>query len=148
MHTDRQQMTGINREVWKKGRHTRNTCHVLLTLGMVLALTVEALTLEANTLTIGPNFTGSTLFDSGSIPPDTMGGVGPDHIVELINGRYSVYRKQDGVRVQTSTLDQFWIDAGVSFQVFFTFDPRILYDLVSQRWFASSADNPFGVGVG
>jgi hypothetical protein len=89
------------------------------------------------------NFTGSTLFDSGFIPPDTMGAVGLNHIVELINGRYSVYRKHDGVRVQTNTLDQFWTDAGVSFQGF-TFDPRILYDPVSHRWFAASADNRFG----
>jgi hypothetical protein len=90
---------------------------------------------------IGLNFTGSTLFvDSGFIPPDTMGAVGPEHITELINGRYSVYRKSDGLRVQTSSLDQFWLNAGVSFNGF-SFDPRILYDPFTQRWFASSADN-------
>src|SRR5262249_49285627 len=86
--TARQLMTGISREVWRKGRHVRNTCRVLLALGMVLTLTVETLALEASRLTIGLNFTSSTLFDSGFIPPDTMGGVGPDHIVVLINGRY------------------------------------------------------------
>jgi hypothetical protein len=91
-----------------------------------------------------PNFTASTLFvDSGFIPPDTMAAVGPDHIVELINGRYAVYHKSDGVRVQTSSLDQFWTAAGVSFQGF-TFDPRILYDAMSQRWFAASVDNEGG----
>jgi hypothetical protein len=42
MHTDQQQMTGITREAWKTGHHMQNTCHVLLALGMVLALTVEA----------------------------------------------------------------------------------------------------------
>ncbi len=92
-------------------------------------------------LTIGLNFTASTLFvDSFFIPPDTMGAVGPDHIVEFINGRYSVYRKSDGVRVQTSSLDEFWRAAGVSFSSS-PFDPRMLFDPSSQRWFASSADN-------
>jgi len=92
-------------------------------------------------LTIGLNFTASTLFvDSFFVPPDTMGAVGPDHIVEFINGRYSVYRKRDGVRVQTSSLDEFWRAAGVSFRSS-TFDPRILFDPFSQRWLASSADN-------
>src|SRR5690242_5045952 len=69
------------------------------------------------------SFTGSTLFiDSGFIPPDTMGAAGPDHIVELINGRYSVYRKGDGIRIQTSSLDDFWRNAGTSV-VGFSFDP-------------------------
>jgi hypothetical protein len=95
-------------------------------------------------LTVGLNFTSSTLFvNSFSIPPDTMGGVGQNHIVELINGRYSVYRKSDGAHIQTSSLDQFWRDARVSFNGS-TFDPRILYDPFAKRWFASSADNSFG----
>jgi hypothetical protein len=31
--------------------------------------------------------------------------------VELSGGRYSVYRKSDGARVQTSNLEQFWANA-------------------------------------
>src|SRR5262249_7044261 len=82
-------------------------------------------------VTVGLNFPGSTLFlDSNFIPPDTMGAVGPNHIVELINGRYSVYRKTDGQRVQTSTLDDFWTNAGVTFNPF-TFDTRVLFDSFS-----------------
>jgi hypothetical protein len=71
-----------------------------------------------------------------------MGAVGPEHIVEFINGRYSVYRKSDGVRVQTSSLDEFWSDTGVIFAGS-TFDPRILFDPFSQRWFAASVHNGF-----
>ncbi|MEQ9236503.1 PEP-CTERM sorting domain-containing protein [Coleofasciculus sp. E2-BRE-01] len=97
---------------------------------------------EASRLNIGLNFTGSTfLEDSFFIPPDTMGGVGSEHIVELINGRYSVYEKTTGTPVQTSSLNQFWSDAGVSFSSF-AFDPRVLYDPFSERWFATSVDNP------
>jgi len=118
---------------------------VLLALGIVLGLAVEALAIEASSLTIGLNFTSSTSADVDIIPPDTMGAVGPDHIVELINGRYSVYRKRDGVRVQTSTLSEFWSNAGVFF--FRVFDPRILYDPASQRWFASSAEGDCGCFV-
>ncbi len=122
-----------------------------LALGMLLALAVETLALEANRLTIGLNFTGSTVSDSFVTPPDTMGAVGPDHIVELINGRYSVYRKQDGILLQSSGLNEFWQAAGVNIPLPFfpiaTADPRILYDPVSQRWFASSVDNPFAGGL-
>jgi hypothetical protein len=97
---------------------------------------------KAITLTIGQNFTASIfLEDSERNPPDTMGAVGEEHIVELINGRYSVYRKSDGVRVQTSSLNDFWTEAGVTPAGGFAFDPRVLYDPFSQRWFATAVDN-------
>lgn len=83
---------------------------------------------EAATLTVEQNFTGSTLFDSGFIPSDTMSAVGKDNIVELINGRYSVYRKSDGVPLQTSSLNQFWDNAGVIPSGDFVYDPRVVYD--------------------
>ncbi len=97
---------------------------------------------RAATLTIGQNFTGSTyLVDSSSIPPDTMGAVGEDYIVELINGRYSVYSKSDGTRVDSSTLNDFWSKAGVTPTGPSAFDPRVVYDSSSERWFAASVDN-------
>lgn len=101
-------------------------------------------TVKATTLTIGQNFTSSTVFDSGRTPPDTMGAVGEEQIVELINGRYSVYRKSDGVLLQTSSLNNFWTNAGVTPTGRFAFDPRVLYDPFSQRWFAAAVDNSGG----
>jgi hypothetical protein len=99
---------------------------------------------KAATLTIGQNFTSSTFLDSGRNPPDTMGAVGEEHVVELINGRYSVYRKSNGIQVQTSSLNNFWTNAGVTPTGRFAFDPRVLYDPFSQRWFATAVDNPGG----
>jgi hypothetical protein len=87
---------------------------------------------------IGREFTGSSR--SGFIVPDTMGAVGPNHIVELINGRYAAYSKS-GVQQSAKTLDEFWIDAGIT-PVDFAFDPRVLYDAASGRFFAVAADNP------
>ncbi|CAN5623337.1 hypothetical protein BH09PLA1_BH09PLA1_18200 [soil metagenome] len=117
--------------------HTRRMMGALVVAaGVGLAASTGA----TGQVTIGANFTTSTRgVDSNFIPPDTMGTVGVDHYVELINGRYSVFRKADGVRVQTSTLHQFFIDSGVSTSS--SFDPRILYDPYSKRWFALGADN-------
>jgi hypothetical protein len=84
------------------------------------------------------------LLTSGFIPPDTMGAAGPNQFVELINGQYSVYRNTDGVRVQTSTLNDFWRNAGVVPTGSFAFDPRVIYDASSGHWFAASADNSGG----
>jgi len=98
-------------------------------------------------VTIGLNFQGSQLFiDSFSIPPDTMGAVGPSHIVEMINGRFDVYNKTTGAQVFTRSLNEFWTTvAGLTIPSGDrTFDPRIVYDLASGRWIATSIDR--GVG--
>jgi hypothetical protein len=118
-------------------------------------------------VTIGVNFLNSQLnVDSGFIPPDTMGAVGPNHIVELINGRFDVYNKTTGNQAATASLDGFWTNiVGVAIPNFnddcvsgtctvsgkscpmgnecdvnFTYDPRIVYDPASGHWFASSLD--------
>jgi hypothetical protein len=93
---------------------------------------------------IGRNFAASTyLLDSLSIPPDTMGAAGVDHYVELINGRFSIYRKFDGARVQTSTMNQFWTNAGAA-PTGNSFDPRVVYDAHARRWYACAVDNRQG----
>ena len=71
-----------------------------------------------------------------------MGAVGPNHIVEMINGRFDVYNKTNGNQVFTRDLDGFWTNV-VGLTIPFgdrTFDPRIVYDLASGRWFATSID--------
>ena len=93
-------------------------------------------------LTIGNSFQGSTFNSSGFFPPDTMGAIGPDHFVELLNGRYAAYLKDSGALIQASSLDTFWLNAGVNPAGSFAFDPRVLYDTDSGRWFAVSVDAP------
>jgi hypothetical protein len=87
---------------------------------------------------IGVAFDGANATQSDSIPPDTMGATGAEHVVVMLNGRYSVFRKSDGALVDTQTLDAFWTDAGVATGL--SFDPRIVYDAAAQRWFALSAE--------
>jgi hypothetical protein len=98
-------------------------------------------------VTLGLNFSASdsTSANSGFIPPDTMGAVGPDHIMVLINGRASVYNKSTGSLVGSGkSLNQFWTDAGTTPSGSFAFDPRVIYDKDSGRWFAVSVDNAGG----
>ena len=112
-----------------------------------LVLTVLAATsrVSAQAFTIGANFTDGSYGDEGYgfIPPDTMGAVGPNHVGVLINGHFSVFNKT-GTPQLSKSLDQFWIDAGVTPAGSFSFDPRILYDPDNQRWFAASVDNGRG----
>lgn len=97
---------------------------------------------NAANLNIGLNFTASTFGQNNNFfyPPDTMGAVGQNQIVELINGGYTVFDKTTGAVIQRSTLDQFWTNSGVT-PTNSSYDPRILYDSSSQRWFAAALDN-------
>jgi hypothetical protein len=91
---------------------------------------------------IGQNFKAATFrTDTDLAPPDSNGAVGPVHFVELINGRFSVFNKSDGAKVKTMTDVNLWTQAGVSIpNTWLATDPRIIYDPVSQRWFASEID--------
>jgi hypothetical protein len=108
--------------------------------------------------------------DSGFLPPDTMGSVGPDHIVEIINGRFSIYDKEMGSTLESRSLNSFWTnrvgltippfndmcvggpggtcsvsgdpcDTSFDCQRNGTFDPRIVYDpTISTKRDLRSAD--------
>lgn len=88
---------------------------------------------------IGLAFDGPTFSESGFIPPDTQGAVGRDHVAVFLNGRFAVYDKANGHEATSSSLDQFWNAAGVD-PLDNSFDPRVLYDAATDRWFALSAD--------
>jgi hypothetical protein len=93
---------------------------------------------------LGTEFNGTTRAQSGFIPPDKMGAIGPSHFVELINGRFVRYSRL-GVQQEMRTLNNFWNAAlaaggGGTVQGSFSFDPRIIYDRHHDRWFATSVD--------
>jgi hypothetical protein len=88
---------------------------------------------------IGLNFTGLTMADFLRAPPDTMGAVGDQHIVEVLNGILAVYQKSDGVRVMRRRTARFWRELGFPPDSLHG-DPRILYDAPSQRWILVALD--------
>ncbi len=113
----------------------------LLWLCIVLGLAlVPAPSVHAKPFEVGQNFTGIKNAEVTYRVPDTMGSVGPDHVMEFINGRYAVFNKS-GTRLtpldNSTTLDGFWAGLGISNAG--AFDPRIVYDKDSQRWFATAA---------
>lgn len=93
---------------------------------------------------IGTNFTGSTINESGFIPPDTMGAVGVNHIVEMLNGVFAIYDKGTGNLVSRVTLDNFFDSVIGITRLGGTFDPRIIYDPTTNRWIAAAIDGGAG----
>ena len=87
----------------------------------------------ASPQTLGLNFTGATLGETGAFPPDTMGAVGPTQFVVAVNNRIKVFDKTTGVAgALNATTNTFFnsVRNGIS-----TSDPRVRYDRLSGRWF-------------
>ncbi len=84
--------------------------------------------------TLGVSFTGATLADSGFIPPDSMGDVGPTQYVVMVNGRIRSFSKTTGIAdgVLDADTDVFFNSVRNSSS---TSDPRVRYDRLTQRWF-------------
>ena len=93
-------------------------------------------------VSLGQNFTGTTFdLNTGITPADANGAVGPAHFVEFINGIVAIYNKTNVASVQRKSNAAFWADAGLIISSdALTTDPRVLYDPVSQRWFATQVD--------
>jgi len=108
------------------------------------AIPVTSVTGSASTSTateqVVTGFTGVTLVqqvaalgnDQAVTPPDTQIAAGPDSLLEMVNSSGSVWTKSGGL-VKIFDLNKFFpVPAGYTFS-----DPRVLYDAISSRWFAS-----------
>ncbi len=91
----------------------------------------------------GPSkaFRGEFLSGS-SIPPDTMGAVGPNHIVTVSNNQMN-FRTRNGVIITRLTLNAFWagvtLEGGITTPA--TFDPKIFYDRFNDKYFFFTSAN-------
>ncbi|MEI6233908.1 MAG: PKD domain-containing protein [Planctomycetota bacterium] len=84
---------------------------------------------------IGTSFLAITRNESGALPPDTMGAVGPSQIFVCLNGRFRLFDRSGAI---VPTLD---VDSDVFFDSVrsnaLTSDPRVHFDRESNRWFLS-----------
>jgi len=70
-------------------------------------------------------------------PPDTMGAVGPNHFVTILNkNMVGVFDKSTGWRVETNTVAVFFSGSSNANLA----DPRIVYDAQCGRWVACMYD--------
>lgn len=77
-----------------------------------------------------------------SFPPDTMGAVGPNHFVQVINGSVAIFNKNTGNRLSHISLDSFFTFTAnsVTYPRNGAFDPRVIYDPHSRRWFVCALE--------
>ena len=103
-----------------------------------------------SSLSEGTSFLGADSEDSGFIPPDSMGAVGPSQILVFVNGRVRLFDKQGNPDPALDVTDTaFWAPVRNGRQVT---DPGVEYDRLSQRWIVSgintqSSDNRVMIAV-
>ncbi|MCW5775448.1 MAG: hypothetical protein KIS87_03245 [Phycisphaeraceae bacterium] len=85
----------------------------------------------------GVGFTAIT--NTGWTPPDPHMAVGPNHIVVMTNGAIAFFTKNGTKTFQDEIEDSFgfWGSVGATG---FVFDPEVLYDELSGRFFAMAAE--------
>jgi len=85
-----------------------------------------------STFDILTGFDGINKLDSGFNPPDVEVAVGPNHVFEVVNSNGRIWTKT-GTQVDDFLLKDFFLSGSNS-----PVDPKLLYDSLSGRWFASS----------
>lgn len=81
-------------------------------------------------------------------PADPTGAVGPNDIIQADNNNLIVYNKISGTVEESMSLNQFWLpawneEAGPGFDdvLYNAYEPQIVYDSASGRWYITSLDN-------
>ncbi|MFO0828132.1 MAG: hypothetical protein U0572_08275 [Phycisphaerales bacterium] len=79
------------------------------------------------------------IVDTGWTPPDVSLAVGPSHLVSIVNGRISFFTKA-GAQTFTQQIEGgsgFWGSVGATN---FVFDPEVIFDPLSGRFFAMASE--------
>lgn len=96
------------------------------------------------TMAIEQNFIGASSSESGFVPPDPTGAVGPNHYVHAVNSIVKIFDKTGALLVGPVSLGAF-LGIGTN-----SGDPIVLYDQLADRWFVSqfgSSGNSLAIGV-
>lgn len=88
---------------------------------------------------------------TGSVPPDTIGDVGPNHYVQAVNASFAIYDKSGAQLKAPTNINQLWAsaNAGNRCKARNDGDPVVLYDPLADRWLISQfvAFSPYAVCV-
>ena len=93
-----------------------------------------------------PNFDG--IPSTNRIPPDTVGDVGPNHYVQLVNTSFQIFDKTGASLAGPSLINSLWTAAGLTNACAMRNDgdPVVLYDHLADRWVLSQFAVPTGTG--
>jgi hypothetical protein len=74
---------------------------------------------------------------TGSLPPDTVGDVGPNHYMQMVNTVFAIYDKQGNLLAGPSPINTLWSGFGGPCDTENNGDPIVRYDHLADRWLLS-----------
>jgi hypothetical protein len=95
----------------------------------------EAVAGPASAFAAATSFLGAQVSESGFIPPDSMGSVGPTQVLVAVNGRIKSFDKQGNLGALNVDDLTFWDSVRDSLDVT---DPGVEYDRLSGRWIVTA----------
>jgi len=81
----------------------------------------------------GVSFDGMTN-TTGATPPDTVGDVGPNHYVQMVNSRFQIFSKTGTPLFGPANINTLFAGFGGPCQTQNSGDPIVLYDQLADRW--------------
>ena len=85
--------------------------------------------------TVGTNIDG--IGATGVLPPDTIGAVGPNHYIQMVNSAFAIYDKSGNLLAGPSQINSLWQGFGGGCQTDNDGDPVVRYDRLADRWLVS-----------
>ncbi len=79
------------------------------------------------------------------VPPNTMGAVGPSHLMVTLNSQVRIQDKT-GTTISTTSLQSFWSPVGPYTTTTGVFGPRLNYDPYGERWITAASADPSAPG--
>jgi len=103
---------------------------------------LQSETLQApSAATLGANFEGVNNVN-GVLPPDTVGDIGPNHYVQMVNLSFAVYDRNGNKLYGPTASNTLWQGFGGPCETTNDGDPVVLYDHIADRWIMSQIALP------
>jgi len=83
--------------------------------------------------TVGANFEGVNNVN-GVLPPDTVGDIGPNHYVQMVNLSFAIYDRNGTKLYGPVNSNTLWQNFGGPCETTNDGDPVVLYDHLADRW--------------
>lgn len=90
----------------------------------------------------GVNFEGIPA--TGVLPPDTVGDVGPNHYIQMVNSAFAIYDKAGSLLAGPTLIKSLWSQFGGPCESENDGDPIVRYDHLADRWLLSQFAVPGG----
>ncbi len=74
---------------------------------------------------------------NGYLPPDTVGDVGPNHYVQMVNSSLQIFNKDGSTALGPVDSNTIWTDLGGDCATTNDGDPIVLHDQFADRWLVS-----------